>query len=284
MQPETTTRPAIQLDTEKQKFLVSFLNGTALYVLAYYLVWGLHQGAEVIVSRFFDLRSIWDPSRINYALADDEWWRMAAIVVHGAGPVVCLITGAAAFLWFWKYERAQRGLTKLLMLWVAFHSCNAILGALLADTFMQSGISYVVDWLFQLGRIANVLLAVVAGLVQVGLGYYAAIAFLQAHDSKTVMRYANRQQMVLSTAVLPWLVGGTLIALAKEPYTSVHELLHLITMGLLIIPMALGCLNEMFSSTVRRPLVTRVVWGWLALAVVAALMWRLALSPPVVFG
>jgi len=284
MQPETSTLPGTPLDDERHKFLISALNGTALYVLAYYIVWGLHQGAKVGVSQFYNLRGTWDPSRIIYTLADGEWWRTAIIVVYGVGPMVCLGMGLMAFRWYWKRERARRGNVKLLLLWVAFHSCNAIFGALLADTFTQSGFWYVSDWLFQLGNIVNVLLALLAGLAQLALGYFGAIAFLQAHDSKTVMRYSNRQRMVVSTLIVPWLAGGAFIALTKLPYLTVHELLHLLMMGLLVTPMALGCLNEVFSSTVRRPQATRIVWGWLALAVVVALVWRLALSPPVTFG
>ena len=98
------------------------------------------------------------------------------------------------------------------------------------------------------------------------------------------MRYPNRQLMIVSTLIVPWLAGGAFIALAKLPYLTVHEVLHLLMMGLLVTPLALGCLNEVFSDTVKRPQATRVAWGLVGLAVVVALAWRLALSPPVAFG
>ena len=74
------------------------------------------------------------------------------------------------------------------------------------------------------------------------------------------------------------------IAITKLPYLSVYEILHLLMMGLLITPMALGCLNEVFSDTVRKPQATQVAWGLVGLAIIIALAWRLALSPPVAFG
>lgn len=285
MLPETATHPpAPSRPGDAGKFVVSALNGTALFVLAYYLVRGLHQLAQFEVSEFYHLRGSWNPSRIVYTMADAEWWRTAIIAVNGAGPALCLVLGAVAFRWYWYSERARRGHFKLLLLWVAFHSCNAVFGALLADTFTQSGFWYVPDWLLQLGNVINVLLALLAGLVQLGVGYFAAVAFLQAHDSKTVMRFANRQLMVVSTLIVPWVAGGMFIAVSKLAYLTVHEALHLLMMGLLVTPMALGCLNELFSSTVRRPQATRVAWGLLVLAASAALAWRLALSPPVPFG
>ena len=282
MHPETATISSLK--TDHRKFYIVAANGTALYVLAYYLAWGLHQAAKVAVSHHFQLRGIWDPSGVHYTLADNEWWRTAIVGVYGSGPVVCLVLGLVAFRWYWQGARARRGQFKLLLLWVAFHACNAVFGALLADTFTQSGFWYVPDWLLRLGNVMNVLLALLAGLVQLGLGYFGAIAFLQAHDSHTVMRYANRQLMVLSTLIVPWVAGSIFIVLTKIPYITVQETLHLAMMGLLVIPLALGCLNEGFSETVKRPQATHVAWGLVGLAIVVAVVWRLALSPPVSFG
>ncbi len=284
MDPETSTLSTQTAEAEKNKFLISALNGTGLYVLAYYLVWGIYEAVKVLMSRYFHLRGLWNPSRVVYILNDSEWWRTAVVAVYGTGPLVCLLLALVVFRWYWRSERARRGQRKLLLLWVAFQACNAVFGALLADTFTQSGSWYVSDWLFRLGNIMNVALALLAGLAQLGLGYFGAIAFLQAHDSKTVMRYSNRQKMVLGTLVTPWVLGSLFIMLLKQPYLTIQEILHLAMMGLLITPMALGCLNEVFADTVKRPQATRIAWGLIGLAVVLAVAWRLALSPPVVFG
>lgn len=284
MESSTSTLSTPTADAEKNKFIISALNGTGLYVLAYYLIWGIYDIVKVQASRFLHLRGIWSPSRVVYTLSDSEWWRSAVVAVYSAGPLACLLVGLIAFRWYWRSERARRGQRKLLLLWVAFQACNAVFGALLADTFTQSGSWYVFDWLFRLGNVVDVILALLAGLVQLAAGYFGAIAFLQAHDSRTVMRYANRQKMVLSTLVVPWVAGSLFIMGMKQPYLTIQEILHLAMMGLLITPMALGCLNEVFSDTVKRPQATRVAWGLVGLAVVVALLWRLALSPPVTFG
>lgn len=284
MQSETITPPIDSAASQRQKFLVTTFNGTALFVFTYYLVWGVHDLAKFGVSRHYHLRGIWDPSHLVYTMADNEWWRTAVVAVYGVGPLMCLVLGIVAFRWYWVRERARRGQLKLLLLWVVFHSCNAVLGALLSDTFIQTGVWYVPDWLFRVGNVLNVALAVLAGLTQMGIGYFGAMAFLQAHDSKTVMRYANRQRMVVSTLIMPWVAGSIFIALTKFSYLSMYEALHLLMMGLLVTPCALGCLNELFSSTVKRPQPTHVAWGLVALAVVTALVWRFVLSPPYTFA
>ena len=284
MPPESAPLAPALPGPHRRKFLIAALNGTASYVLAYYLVWGLHQGAKLETSRYYNLRGTWDPSRISYSLADGEWWRGAIVAVNGVGPAVCLALGMGTFLWFWKRERALRGQFKLFLLWVAFHSCNAVFGALLADTFIRTGFWYVPDWLFRFGTVVNVLLALVAGGLQLGVGYLAAAPFLQAHDSKTVMQLQNRRLMLLATLIGPWVIGSGFIALTKASYFSLYEALHLVVMGLLVVPTALACLNEVFAETVKKPRPTRVTWGLVGLAVAVAVAWRLALSPPVTFG
>jgi hypothetical protein len=284
MSPETTPLSTAVPDEEKAKFWTSAANGTILYVLAYFLVMAVHQLAKMGLSMTYHLRGTWDVSRIVYTMADNEWSRTSIIAVNGIGPLVCAIMGYIAYKWYWSLQRAKRGLFKLLLVWIVLHCCNAFFGALLADTFTQSGFWYVPSWLFQLGNILNVMLAFLAGLAQLAVGYFGAIPFLQAHDSKTVMRYKNRQKMVVFTLILPWLGGSLLIWLSKVPDFSLHEAMHLVVMGLLVTPMALGCLNELYGSTVRRPQPTHLALGLGILALAVALIWRLVLSPPLVFG
>ncbi|GAA4358423.1 hypothetical protein GCM10023185_24130 [Hymenobacter saemangeumensis] len=284
MSAETTPLTTDTAPSEKNKFLIAAVNGTAVYVVTYYFISALHQFAKIALSHRFSLRGSWDPSKIVYTMADGEWWRLAIIAINGIGPVVCLLAGFAAFQWYWRRARAKRGVFKLVLIWAAFHGFNAFFGALLADTFTQSGFWYVPSWVFELGNVVNVLLALVAGIIQLALGYFAAIPFLQAHDSKTVMRYQHRQRMVLSTLIIPWAVGSVLIMLAKLPYINIQEVLRLVMMGLLVTPTALGCMNELFESTVRKPQPTDFTWGYIVLGILMAASWYMFLSPPVHFG
>jgi len=284
MSPENTQLGNEPAKVEQNKFLIAAVNSTVAYVVSYYVMTAVHQIAKVALSHRFQLRGTWDPSRIVYTMADAEWWRLAIIAVNGIGPAVCLLLGFIAFQIYWRRARAKRGIFKMVLIWMAFQGCNAFFGALLADTFTQSGFWYVPSWVFELGNVVNVLLALGAGITQIALGYFAAIPFLQAHDSKTVMRYQNRQRMVISTLVIPWAVGSVLIMLAKAPYTTIQEVLRLMMMGLLITPTALGCMNELFESTVRKPQPTNFSWGYIILAVLMAALWYMFLSPPVHFG
>ena len=273
----------LTIDADK-KFRVTLANSTMLYVLAYTFVWAVHQFAKIGLSRYLHLRGTWDPSKIVYTMPDNEWWRLAIIAISGIGPFVCLVLALVAYTWYWQRLRAVRGLFKLLVFWVALHAVNLSLGALLADNFTQTGFWFVPSWVFQMGNVPNVLAGIAAGIGQIVLGYFGGVAFLQAHDSKTVMRYQNRRRMVMYTLILPFVFGTALLSLSRLPDLSLGELLRLLTMGLLVVPLALACLNELFGSTVRGPKNTRVAWGMMGLTVLLLLLWHLFLYPAVTFG
>ena len=101
MQTESAPLASALPDPNPRKFLIATLNGTASYVLAYYLAWGLHQGAKLRTSRYYNLLGAWDLSCISYSLADGERWHGAIVAVNGVGPAVYLTLGMGAFLWFW---------------------------------------------------------------------------------------------------------------------------------------------------------------------------------------
>ncbi|MCB2410062.1 hypothetical protein [Hymenobacter lucidus] len=260
------------------KTTISALNSTIIYLLAYLLVNGLHQLATVRMAVRLGIPGVWRVSSIRFSISDPEWWRTAVLAVYGVGPAVCAVVGLAAALWFWKRERGKRGLRKLLLVWIAFHACNLVLGAMVGDTFTESGFWYVPSWLFLAGNIPNIIVAVLCGLLQMVVGYFAAVGFLQTHDSITLMQYQNRRKLIFATILVPWVAGSVLLALFKYPDLSLNERLHFGTMGLLLLPLALACSNELFEFTVKAPQKTQLASGWLVLTLLLALGWWLTLS------
>jgi hypothetical protein len=267
-----------------EKFRITLVNNTVLYVLAYTFVWAIHEFVKIALSQYLHLRGNWDVSKIVYTMADNEWWRLAIIAVNGIGPFVCATIAFVAYTWYWRRLRASRGLFKLLVLWISFHALNLSLGALLADNFTQTGFWFVPSWVFQMGNVPNVIVGILAGIGQIAMGYFAGVPFLQAHDSKTVMRYQNRRRMVMYTLILPYIFGTIAICVSRLPLLSLGETIRLVTMILLVGPMCLGCLNELFGSTVRGPKNTHVAWGMLGLSIILLMLWRLFLAPAIHFG
>lgn len=266
------------------KTIVTAVNATMLYVLAYLLVQGLFQLATVGTAHRLRIAGVWQLGGIQFHLADSAWWPSAVVNVYGIGPLVSLGLGLGAAVWFWKRARQQRGLFKLFLFWVMLHGCNLALGALAVDTLTQSGVWYVPSWLFMAGNVLNVLFALLAALLQTGLGYLAAIAYLHSHDSITLMRFHNRQRLLLATLVVPWLVGSLLLAALQWPQQTLNERLRVLSMLLLLGPLYMAAAHEAFEGAVRFPGKTRLAGGVVLLLALALLAWRIILSNGISFG
>ncbi len=260
------------------------LNGTACYLLAYQLVHLVAEAAPVFEARRANIPGFWSLSGVRFILGDGGWQRDSVLAVYGLGPVLLTALGVGAFLLFWLYQRQQRGLLKLLLLWLSLHATNAVLGGLLADTVTQSGTWYVPNWLLGRGGTwPSTVLALLLAVVQVGLGFGAAIPFLLAQDSRTALQFDNRGRLIIYGIMGPWLVGSLLLALSKLPLLGVNEALHYATTGLLLVPLAIGCNQEFSNQNEVLPYPSRVAWGLVGLALLGLLAWRLALGTPVAF-
>jgi MYXO-CTERM domain-containing protein len=281
--PPTPAPAASSASVAHGKFLKVFLNATACYLLAYQLVNFLYQASMVYVARSANVPGFWNLGGVRFELGDSGWRRDMVLDVYSTGPALMLLLGGLCFLLFWR-RRQQPGLGKLLLLWVALHATNTVLGGLLADTVTQSGSWYVPNWLLGAGATwPSMVLGLLFAAVQVVLGFLAAEPFLQAQDSHTIMQFDRRAHLVVYALAGPWLAGSLLLALSKLPHLSINESLHYATMSLLLIPLAMGCQREFLSERELRPRATRVAWGLVLLALLGMLAWRIALGAGVAF-
>lgn len=279
MQPTSTDVAELSSAAVRTKFRVVFFNAIACYLVAYQLATFTYQASTALVARRLGVPGIWNLSGIRFELGDSNWGRNMVLEVYSTGPALTLALGLLALGWFGKRQRHRRGLAKLLLLWVAFHAFNTVLGGLLADTVTQSGSWYVPNWLIGAGNTwPSMMLGLLLAAIQVVLGFVAATPFILAQDSHTVLQFERRPQLIRATIVGPWLAGSLLLSISKSPYLSINEGLHYATMALLLVPLALGCLQESFSQKKWTPSPTRISWVLLALAGLALLAWRVALA------
>jgi len=278
LQPTSTDVAELPLAAVRAKFWVVFYNATACYLVAYQVVAFVYQASTALVARRLGVPGTWNLNGLHFELADGNWSRNMVLEVYSIGPAMTLALGLLALGWFGKWQRHRRGLAKLLLLWLTFHAFNLVFGGLLADTVTQSGSWYVPNWLLGTGGTwPSMVVGLLLAAVQVVLGFVAATPFILAQDSHTVLQFERRPQLVRATIVGPWLVGSLLLAVSRLPYLSLNESLHYTTMALLLVPLALGCLQESFSQKKWTPSPTRIAWGLLALAGLALLAWRVVL-------
>jgi len=284
LQPALPSPGAATATTASSKFRLLFFNALACYLLAYQVVRFVAEGTPVYMARRAFIPGVWSLGGVRFIIGDGGWRYNTVLSVYGLGPTLLFGLGVVAFGLFWKWQRQRRGLGKLLLLWLSFHAANTILAGLLADTVTQSGSWYVPNWLLGGGGTwPSPVLGILFALLQIGLGFLAAIPFLLAQDSRTALQFDNRLRLIAYTVVGPWLGGSLLLILSRLPSFNLNETLHFATMGLLLVPLALGCNQEFFNQNTMLPYPTRGAWGLLAVAILGLLAWRLALATPILF-
>ena len=237
------------------------LNATALYVLAYMLTQMVVQATQIYLAFMYLIPTIWYPSKVNFRIQDSEWRRAAIIIIFSAGQVLTLIM---AFFFMTRLPSAheRRGLLKVFYMWLVLHGFNQFFGAMVADTFLSTGFWLPPRYLFISSEVPAVTLGFIFANVGLVIGYKMALPFLKTCDSISLMRLENRVPLIWTTIFGPWLLGTALICLCKIGKITGMELSHLVSILLLLIPMAVGIRFEMHEQTVqypRRPRLHRVL-------------------------
>ena len=272
---------ATQQLTERSKLKMLFLNATACYVSTYLLVTLVLQGAEAFLARQARVPGYWWLNGVHFTMGDGGWKKDAVLDVYGVGPVLVLVLGLVALLVFLRRQQYRRGLLKIWLLWLVFQCINGVFGGLLADTITQSGSWYVPNWMIGLGTWPSTVFSLLLVAAQLGIGFVMGIPFLLAQDSRTILRYERRATLVQVIILGPWLAGSVIIALSRLPGLSINEMVRLVTMGMLLGPLALSVLPEHISRPMPRSSPTRTAWGLLLLTVVVLLTWRIVLRLPI---
>lgn len=254
------------------------LNATACYLLTYQICAFAFQYATVRRAISEQVGGWWTVGGVRFSIIDSEWHYNAVLNVYAIGPLLILLAGTVAFVLFWKWLRFRRGIAKLLVLWGCFHAINFVLGGLLADSITQSGSAYVPSWIMGTGMAVSLVLGVLTGVGQLVLGFSLALPFLLAQESRTLLHFDNRPWLIRAAVVGPWLVGSALLACSRLPLLTTNEVLHYGTMGLLLLPLAIGLSQQTLSATLVKPRATHISWSIVALAVAALVAWRVVLG------
>ena len=275
---------ALYSDHPASKTKVLALNSTVIYVFTYLLVQGAYQLATVGMAVRLSIPGIWRVSSIRFTISNPQWWRVGVLAVYGAGPAVCALLGLGAVLWFWFGARHQPGLLKLVLLWVALHACNLVLGALAADTLLENWAWYLPSWLF-LGRQHS--------QHSPGRGGRPAPAGgrLFCHHrvpAKPRFHHPHAARIPAPSSFgagiwTPWLLGSLVLAALKFPDLTRNELLHFLAMLLLLLPLALHSRRELFDQTLPRSRKTYPAWELAVLTLLLAVVWWWVLTPRVRF-
>jgi len=266
-------------ETKKQhqkNYFIYTINSTALYIIAYLIVYMMYQLTVLIVASNWDLDSV----LLYYDLAFNDysplWKRFNIIIVTFSGPLISLLIGVL-FLKVFVNRPKVKGFIKLFFIWIALHALNLFFGAFSSGVSFDEGFGYVAAWIY-LNIFWQIFISLIFLFILGLIGYYSASRFLETTNSIHRIRKENRLKFLLYQVILPWLIGGLIIFLVKLPNNMPYDTGNLITMVVAVIPVLLNRHarpNITFKGE-RRP--TRINWFYVVLFVVLILAWRIGLN------
>jgi hypothetical protein len=242
------------------------LNSAALYVLTYLISHLIVHAAQVATSSYYIIPNIWRIGKLMFRIQDPEWRRSMVVIIFASGQTLCLILAGLALMRL-RTSLLKRGLQKLFWAWMLLHLCNQFFGAMAADNFTRAGFWYSPRFLFITSNVPAVAAGFVCSLVCLFIGYKMSLPFLRTCDSITLMQLQNRSQLIWVTVFAPWLIGTVTVLGLKfddifQRGAPIYwlELGHLVSIMLLLIPMAVGMRFEMHEMTVEFPRKPKLSW------------------------
>lgn len=256
--------------TSRGNFFKILLNSTALFVLAYLVLFIIGQVITTWVALNFDFKLIIYYFKLYYNIRGDEWSGDAVKILYSIQPLVGLIFGFI-FLTIYNNKKNDPGNFKLFYLWGFVHGMVFFFGSLLMGTLLNQGFGWVIAYLYykDTGKMIFSIISIFALAVS-----GTAIARSFVFSGNTYFNFIDRNRlriMIVAQTLLPAILGTLIIVLLKIPaefyyITSEemwYEIIKLTTILLLLIPMffAFASIHDTFFDEDPRKI--RIGWMYI---------------------
>jgi hypothetical protein len=268
---------------QRRRFAIISTNSTALFLLAYLGFFLLSQVTTVIAASFFHYPTIVHYYEIYFNISPEAWYHDSVKTVFSSGPLVNFVIGIT-FLIIYNNIKEKTGPFKLFFLWGFLHAVNMLFGAMLVGTLFETGVGYVISWMYIMdtGRvlysIISIFLLVIAGLLTTrqflisGNTYYNEI------------NKSNRTSFIISQALMPYFIGNTLLILLRQPRFIFYDSFIGFTLIICILPVlaTYRSYNELyFEEEEKKP---KIAWLTIVILFAVILFFRGVLGIGLRFG
>jgi hypothetical protein len=237
--------------------LRAMFNSTGLFLVSYLIIYLIYQLPTILVASVYKIDSVLYFYELYFPVgnASNLWTKTNIIAITLIGPVASGFTALLLFRWV-QLRNIKNHIFRLLLLWVAFQGAAHFLGAFVAGIITDLGFGYVANWLF-LNVFFKILISLVFLSVLSLAGYYSATTAL-ANLPHGRMKSLHRTVSLISTYLLPWLLGTTLLVLLRFPDKTpqhenimVYDAIIMISMVFAIVPMVFRKKSRGSASVVK---------------------------------
>ena len=210
------------------------VNSTAYFILSYIVIYFLQQLITALTALHFDIDSVIHFNEIDFLIRGDDWTFDAVKFVFSVAVGFSLIS-AFVCLNVYLITLDFDGMLRLFFLWGFLHSINNVIGGILIGAFIGEGPGYVLSYIYMTDT-SNLFIALFGVFFLLGIGTAMAKPMLfTANSYYNSQRPEVRFAFTMQQFILPFIIGNTLLIIAKTPIVS-FEILLMAPFFLLLLP------------------------------------------------
>jgi len=198
------------------------LNSTILFLLSYFTLYLIYQAVTVIAGSLFDYPVILYYYEVYFNISPETWYHDSVKTIYSAGPLILFILAIISFI-IYSNLKELTGNFKIFFLWSFLHGTNMLFGALLVGTLFDTGVGYVISWMYIMdtGKVLystiSIFMLVIAGLISVKPFLFSGNHYFNYLSKE------NRTLLVTSQVIMPFLAGNIIIFLIRYPHFMFYE-------------------------------------------------------------
>jgi len=243
----SATVPLPLEQTHRQQLVYTFLNSTASYIIAFWIVYMISNLGACLLAGSWNWKSSLLYYGFNAKPADGiPFQRRAVVSVYALAPIICFGLAILARFAHFRYARSRNTMVKPILFWVIMHGINLSMGSTIISiifTLMEQkriyrGIGHALEWAHSDGIQLYFIITFVT-VIEVASGFLLTLLSFQNAQHRTIFASNENSEKIaftMANVVLPWLIGGFVTFIIRVPYITELDITLVFLMGSLVIP------------------------------------------------
>ncbi|HPS63425.1 MAG TPA: hypothetical protein PLK82_10215 [Bacteroidales bacterium] len=241
-------------------YLVIALNSLVYFLIAYLLVYTLNLFVMGYAAMLFNIPAILYYYDVDYLIRSIDWSPDSVMGVFSSGPIVMFVL-TLFLLILYKSVETEKGILRLLVLWMIFHTLTRILGEILAGAILGKGFGFVILYIFLMdtGKVVLTILSL-AAMYYIGTRM-TRISLFTANTYFNNLIGRQKSKFVLYQFLVPFILGDLIILMVKMPIFNSFDMSVNAAMLLLLLPLLIRSyrIEDMYFDEEKRRIGIRMV-------------------------
>jgi hypothetical protein len=258
--------------SRRKFFLISF-NSTILFLLSYLSLFLVSQAITVLAAQFFDYPATVYYYEIYFNIGQESWFHDSVKTIYSSGPLLIFVIGISMLI-IYSNLKENPGVFKLFFLWGFLHSVNMLFGALLIGTLFDTGVGYVISWMYVMDTgkllysIISIFLLVIAGLIA------TRPLLISGNTYYNEINEGNRTTFIIAQVIMPYLAGNAFLLIIRQPRFVFYDTFIALTIIISIIPILVTyrTYHELYFEEEEK--MPQIAWKPIVVLVILVLIFR----------